>query len=338
MRSFILALGALCAAATAHAQQQTITVPVTIPVIQGPAGPPGPQGPAGPPGPAGLSSRSGGTLLPGGRLTLTSGAPVMSGDTTSATLYYTPFRPTGFPAKEIALSLSGLAGGAAYDVDTDGVSLCLVPWSGSTPPMTQCAQYFVGAILTDAKGGTVSCTLNYGQNRICGAWTAETGASVQVEMHMHAGDPGGPRLAGCSGSAPRYCYVPASTLGPSEGTAANRATVFVGAAEQWITFQYRASWFLNQDQGPSAYIFGIGWNSTTALCTPQTGPQGGPEGSENIDIPTSNFAKGTGSGVVECDVPPFVGAGTAYMLEEGRADASAFFGPVGQMLTARWRG
>jgi hypothetical protein len=64
---------------------------------QGPQGEPGTTGATGPAGPSG--SGGSGASIPGGRLTLVSGKPVMpqNADHSSSTLYYAPFRSDSFP-------------------------------------------------------------------------------------------------------------------------------------------------------------------------------------------------------------------------------------------------
>lgn len=73
----------------------------------------------------------------GGRLTLASGTPVMSADTTSSTLYYTQHCGTTFPLSgsdtsftELSLSLSGLTANGVYDVFAGSSGLFTGPaWS-----------------------------------------------------------------------------------------------------------------------------------------------------------------------------------------------------------------
>jgi hypothetical protein len=139
---------------------------------QGPEGPPGPsvQGPAGPQGPQGAAG-SGGNMIPGGRLTLVSGSPLMSVDTTSTTLYYSPYSSDTFPVldgtlawqirtfsssrtDQVGAQMSGgskWAGGQSRDVfGTISGSICTGPsWPGSDLTSRKLTRY-AGVLVNSA--------------------------------------------------------------------------------------------------------------------------------------------------------------------------------------------
>jgi len=261
----------------------------------------------------------------GGRLTLAPATPVMTADTTSGTLYYTPYAP-GSGNSDLSLSLAGTAGNTLYDVFEGTGGLCLGPaWTDATHrfmPLQRsngtlvntenlsCATIgtgtYLGTILTDAAGGTVTVTASYGTARRWGVWNAYN----RLETCLEEGEVGN-----ALDYTSAYAYP---TWGPEHSNSANNITILVGLAEEPIevrAFQnvYSLAYYYGSGRNQGYTALAIGWNSTTVPLGIWAGLN-----AENFITSPNSFAVG-GTLYTDHLVPPFAGYGVAYPLESDKS-------------------
>lgn len=281
------------------------------------------------------------TQLPGGRLTLATGTPVMTADTTSATLYYTPYLP-GFPSTELSVSLALLPAGAIFDVFTDGISsVCLgSQWANAntrTDALTRVSGVLVGpspcgsqgtylgTVQIDPTPGQITANFSYGLSRRFGVWNAYN----QKRVCLRAGEPGhGNYVVG----SPYPNWI------PLHSDAGNSLSILLGLAEEPIEIKAWHTGYAHADvtNRQGYWAIAVGWNSTTT-------PSGfwGQDNTENL-LSGSGLTGAIGVSISEISTytpPLFQGAGVATALETSLDPdnlTKGFYGETVMMLQACW--
>lgn len=222
---------------------------------------------------------------PNARLTLDPSNPVMSADTTSATLYY-----TDTTLKSVSLSAQP---NGVYDVYESAASgnLVLGPiWTGNTPPiadtypaMTNAAAFttsetcdvgqctLLGAV--DVVGGQITCNFAYGPAQQCGVWNYWN--RQPYVMKVGAPDPGAP-------SSPYWQPIYQPSYAPLFGV---QGSVLVGRPE-FVRTQFTLTNWMQVTTGSAQELLGIGWDRTSQ--------PSGFQGTADIEQTATNIDLGLG--------------------------------------------
>lgn len=217
-------------------------------------------------------------VRPGGRLTLTSGAPVPSADVTGATnVYYTPYLSNIVPLwdgarwvpiqfSETTLALGTLTSGRPHDVfayiSSGVLALELLAWTSDSARATgislQDGRYCKTGDKTRLYLGTFRTTSTTTTEDSGGGVTSQVGAKRFLwNMYNRARRP-----MAVMDTAANWAYTSA-TIRQANGASGNKLEYIVGQAEDAITVDLRGAHFTN---APNVGIgLGIGINSTTAF-------------------------------------------------------------------------
>lgn len=303
--------------------------------------------------------------VPGGRLTPSSGVPVISSDVVAATSFvYTPYRTNQIPIyngtsfavqtfSELTMALtSSQQGSTIYDVfvfnNSGAITLVCGPaWSSSTPgsgargtgaSTTQLA--YINGILVNAVqitgiNSTNSYTIPASRATYVGSVFMDVTAG-QVTCHVSYGQGRkfglwnaynrAPIILQAGDSTASWTYALA-TIRESNGGTTNNLTTFTGLSEEWTSLTFNQKLQFAGTNSVTISI-GIGLNSTTAY----TGTAGSVGISTSITLIDSVEAV---YGLV-----PGLGVNTINALESGTASSTAtFFGTQANMLLkAVWNG
>ena len=218
-----------------------------------------------------------------GRITLTSGTPVLTGSVTSAgTVYFTPYKGnqiglyTGSAWKlmtfsELSITLSTLSASTAYDVfayDNSGtVALETVAWTNSTTRATALTSQdgvmvksgtttrrYLGSFITD---GSKQCSVTFGS-------AAAGGGACQVDLWNNNN-----RVlfsTAVTDTTDSWNYT-TNTWRSADNSNTNRVTMLIGVDEDGV--QAGALGHAVNSSGVNKFV-GIGLDSTSA--TASTGP------------------------------------------------------------------
>ena len=218
------------------------------------------------------------SLIPGGRLTLTSGTPVTTSDVTGATsIYYTPYVSNGIALwdsgqtkwvpvifAETTLALGTLTSGLPYDVfgylSSGALALELLAWTNGTTRATavtlQDGRYCKSGDKTRLYLGTFYTTS-----------TTATEDSVTKRFLFNAYNRRKRRFKRFEGSA-NYNYTSA-TIRQVNATAANKVEAVIGLSEDMVSVECGMGLFTST--GAVSMSNGIGYDSTTAYSSDSSG-------------------------------------------------------------------
>lgn len=305
---------------------------------------------------------------PQGRLTPTSGAPVISAGVTSGTsLYYTPYignlvpiyngasmTPTEF--SELTLSLvSAHAANTIYDVfvfSNSGVlTLATGPaWTtstagsgargsgASTTQLTRIKGLLVNAVQITARNGSTTYSVGANLATYVGSIFIDTAAG-QISCHTAWGQSRRwavwnaynrePVVLRAGDSTTSWTYN-STTIRASNGSSANSLTTFMGLAEEpaTLTFDQAVSGTAPTTQGANNYI---GVNSTTAGT--------GRRGTYSVTCDGSSVVVTTSDMNARHTALPSLGANTYTCLERASSGTVTLYGSEADMLLrAQWLG
>jgi hypothetical protein len=300
---------------------------------------------------------------PQGRLTLTSGMPLIASDVLSATaLYYTPdsgnlapiyngatFTPTEF--SELTLTLASQhALSTIYDVfifsNAGVLTLVTGPaWSVSTAgsgargtgaSTTQLARVkglYTNAVAMSGRNGATTYSVGANLATYLGSIFID-GSAGQVTDHVSWGQN---RKRGVwnafnkrnlilqGGTSGSWTYN-TNAIRASNNDSANKLTVFCGLPDEQVqaSFLQLISSTSGNDQRP---LSGMGWNSTTTLIGTGAEARSG-EGNPQVVTVRSEY-----------DAAPFIGINNIQAIENGAVGGGTFYGTQAKMLLkAVWRG
>lgn len=290
---------------------------------------------------------------PQGRLTLESGEPFPNSDQANKTTVYWAFdvgdlcpvkygselkavRATTEPS--LALTSDDNLANTIYDVfaflNSGTLTLGTVAWStstagsgargtgGSTPELTRFqgllvnanaitarnngATYavaanegtYLGSLFIDGTAGQVTTHTAYGQTRKYGVWNAYNRRNII----LRSGDT-------------TSNWTAATSTGPTNADSDNKSTPLIGLADQCIEAKYLQKSSLSIAGGStSAYVNGIGWNSTSAIS--------GGQGDFGLLVNSSNhFQVRTGIAVF-AQTQPAIGIHDVQMLEDANGSSA----------------
>jgi hypothetical protein len=322
-------------------------------------------------------SSAAGTVLipvPGGRLTPTSGTPVISSDVTSATSFvYTPYRTNQIPIyngtaftvqqfSELTMNLSSNQNASTiYDVfvfnNAGAITLVCGPaWSSSTAGScsrgtgagTSQLSYIngiqVNTVSMTALNGATSYTIPANQATYVGSVFID-GTAGQITCNTSWGQSRKfalwnaywrvPITLQAGDSTASWAYQ-TGTIRPSNGATANSLTTFTGLAEETLNLSFAQ--FVEPDNLINTRVnmtIGIGYNSTTAF-------SGTTAKLENIFGAVSTNTDAVGSTIIASFNPAIsLGINTITSLETINSTTSinTFFGTQALMLLwAQWNG
>ncbi len=319
------------------------------------------------------TSAAGAVLLPvpGGRLTPTSGTPVISSDVISATSFvYTPYRTdqipiyngTSFTVKtfsELTMNLSASqSSNNIYDAfvfnNNGGITLVCGPaWSSSTAGSctrgtgagTSQLGYINGiltnAVTISALNGATTYTVPANQATYVGSLFVDS-ASGQVSCYVSYGQNRKfgiwnaywrvPIILQGGDSTASWAYTTA-TVRAANGSSNNVVTSFTGLAEEEVISLYQDYLAQTATGTTSGGTLGIGWNSTTVF----SGTQG------TIGMSTSGPTVNSNNTIIgRYTAPPALGINNIYALETVPGGASNGFVGHGtqasMLLQAMWNG
>lgn len=255
---------------------------------------------------ASVPSNTGDPRPPGGRLTLTTGTPVLTANVTAATsVFYTPYKGSSYPSydgttwsnrpiSELTLALDSNAAHTGYQQSGKNFDLCLYndngtdrlvslpAWTSDTARASSLA--FLNGILTNsgsvtAKYDTSASTLTIAANRCTYVGVMRASANGQTQMNAN------PAAASGGGNAQLLLWnyynrvvteavsiennswtYATSTWRSADNNANNRVSVIVGQNEDSVY----AHWQVPASNGSAAASIpaaGIGLDATNALAT-----------------------------------------------------------------------
>lgn len=294
---------------------------------------------------------------PQGRLTLTSGTPVLSSDVSAATsVYYTPYIGNLIPLStdglvysiqafsELTLTLNSnhlastiydlfvfnnsgtirLVSGPAWNSSTAGS--CSRGSGAGTTELTRLNGLLVNANSMTARNGATTYTVA----AKCGTYVGSMwmdGSNGQLTVHLGYGQSRKyglwnyynrvPVILKAGDSTASWTYT-TNTLRPANNSTANSLTVFQGVAEEAAQLIYTCLCNVI-----STSRIGIGYNSTTA--------------SSGIEPSSANAGISINLTARHIAVPA-IGINTVTALEAGTGGGNSFTGGASSMmLTAGWR-
>lgn len=194
-------------------------------------------------------------------------------------------------------------GGAAIQRDTttglwvNGTTMTF-NWTGGSKSATAGQLVYLGSILIDSAGGTVSCYRSWGQNRYFGVWNAYN----RVPITLLGGD--------STAASWTYGGTPGQSWRQSHGLTANKIIPFTGLAEEIVQVTFNQT---IAEPSTGSGTIGIGWNSTT-----------GPVGYTPFSASSDTTTGGTGVALNPVYVaPPSLGINNANMLEIASTTSAA---------------
>lgn len=281
-------------------------------------------------------------MIPGGRLTLASGKPVMSSDVVGVTeLFYTPYAGDTVPLfdgtawSDVQFSEMSIArfDPGAYDIfAVTGPALVAEPWGAIRPTrlngilVDAANRTYLGSVLVDANGH-LNAHFSYGQNRRWDVWNAYHRQRVLLK----AGDPRPPGANGVK-YAP---YWGPGNFGASNNDPGNSLTVFIGLAEEPVRAIYRQAFFLNTTIGGAGtkYANAVGWGLVNG---PVLLPPGLCGAENTIDIGTLAASY---VGAAEYIAAPFAGSVPVTAFENARTSGvTCYWSETNMVLSAEWLG
>lgn len=319
-----------------------------------------------------LNSTSAGSFFaPAGRLTLSSGVPVISSDVTGAGgIYYTPFEGNAVPIyngstfvmrtfSELFLELhSSHASGSIYDVymfdDNGTLTLGTGPaWTtatigagargagAGTTQLSRVTGLHTNAVSMTARNGSTTYTVSANLGLYIGsAWINGGGAGL-IDHHVTFGQN---RECGlwnafnretiilkAGDSAASWTYSSA-TLRASNNASGNKFSSFCGLAEEWVEANFLQKWSVSGVAAANGQI-AIGVNSTTTASGFGPSHAGtGVSGGATITLGVHLEAA--------YQLLPFLGINEFTCLEGSPAAANvSFFGTeLNMLMTGRYRG
>lgn len=285
----------------------------------------------------------------GGRLTLVSGSPIMSGDVTSQTLYYAQhcgdkisIGGADYAFSELSLSLSGLTACAIYDVFaglTSGSPYLFLSaaWTNATTRASALARNngiltdsgntgsYLGTIQIDATAGYCTAQFSYGPSRKFGVWSAYNQQRIILQ----------------AGVAPTGAYAPPGpNWAPLHNDADNCVTMLSGLP-QAIRLELAMTKVVLIGPGGVGYpsgvsnnaqhTFGIGWNRSNDCDSTNAG----------YTLEAGGMSTGITNGFTS-SIPyisdPLTGSAKATAVEMAANYVRAWSGHRDMIMTAEWMG
>ncbi len=299
---------------------------------------------------------------PQGRLTLTSGTPVLStGVAAGTTLYYTPFignliplynSTSTAPVSFSELSLSLVASHAAntiYDVfvfSNSGVNTLVTgpAWStvtagsgargtgAGTTQLTRLNGFYVNAVSMTGRNGSTTYSIGANLATYVGSILMD-GSNGQLTCHTAVGQS---RKHGVwnaynrvrtilqvQDSTASWTYATA-TVRSSNNAAGNTAALFCGLAEEWGEAIFRQNVANSGATSGTPPYIGIGVNSTSAVS------------GQVAYMAEGNVSLNTAIVVAAHRVAPTLGLNNINCVESSEAVTTTFYGSNRMMMTLDW--
>lgn len=317
------------------------------------------------------SSGAGVLGMPGGRLTLTSGVPVLSTDVTgTGSVFYTPYQGNQIPIwggaaytmqtfAELTLTLNagGHTASGLYDIfvfnNSGTLTLVTGPvWSTSTAgsgargagagttQLTMFGGILVNTVQITGRNGVSTFTIPASQATYVGSMFVDTVAG-QVSCHTSYGQSRKwgiwnaynrkPIILRAGDGTASWAYG-TNTWRASNNNSANSLTVFTGLAEEYFPLVFQEKTTCSFNAGTARTEIGIGVNSTTV--------PSGLVGDRNHTLGNETDARASTSKFV---LLPTLGVNVIQSIEispaNGNLATNVFFGTQTDMqLDAIWNG
>jgi hypothetical protein len=296
-------------------------------------------------------------FAPQGRLTLTSGAPVMSADVSAGVVVlYEPYVgnlipiyngttmvPTTFSALQLSLH-SSHATNTIYDVfvfsNNGVVTIATGPaWSTSTAgagargtgagttQLSRVGGLWTNAVQITGRSGSITYTIGANLATYVGSIYID-GSAGQISAHLSYGQNrkfgvwnayNRKRIVMLAGDSTASWTNNTNTVRQSNGATGNKLTVFCGLPEEHvdITFTQATGQSTGAVDRPS---HAIGWNSTTTVSGTRAGGYDAGNGGSKIST-TATYSPA-----------PFIGINNVNALENGASTGGTFYGTETDMV------
>lgn len=311
---------------------------------------------------------------PQGRLTLTSGTPVISADVSAGTaVYYTPYVGNLVPlwdgTKHVMTSFSELTlamnsnhtASNIYDVfiflDSGTPTIGTGPaWNtatagagargsgAGTTELERKGGLWVNKAAITARNGGTTYSVDANKATLVGSIYID-GTNGQVTCHISAGQSRKwavsnayhrkPIILMARDSTSSWTYASA-TVRQSNAASGNKVTPFSCLPEESVKIEFSQTINIFDNANPETGDgnIGVGWNSTTAYAS------GGKIGQHYFALAASGSYDSRGDAVAFYHAVPFIGIGEANALEATPTASGTitFYGGTNMLLKAEWLG